>query len=246
MAGRLRPMKSGAPPGTAEASPPDAALACADLRKRFGRTTALQGVTVKIPRGMVLAIMGESGSGKSTLLLCLAGVIKPDSGYVWYEGQELTRLRDSDLTRLRRQEFGFVFQMGYLLPDLPALTNVAMPSILAGLSRREAEARAREWLGRLGVLEMADRRPAQLSVGEMQRVAVARALASQPKVIFADEPTGALDSRNAAAVMHELVSAAHQSGTTVILVTHSRQVARYADGALVMSDGAIRPTKVSA
>lgn len=212
-------------------------LACRGLRKRFGSTVALRGVEIDLREGEILALTGESGSGKSTLLLCLAGVLLPDGGDVRFRGRSLIRLSDRERTALRRTEFGFVFQLGHLVSDLPALLNVALPLMLNGVARRRAEEQARVWLRRFGVGEIVDRKPGEMSVGQAQRVAVARAMVTGPSVVFADEPTGSLDSRNAAVVIEMLVGTAREHGTAVVLATHSATVAGVADRELVMKDG---------
>ncbi len=184
--------------------------------------------------------MGPSGSGKSTLLHCLAGIIRPDSGQVGYADQELTKLADTQLSALRRAHFGFVFQFGQLVPELTCLENVALPLRLNGVRRREAERRAGEWLDRLEVAEVAQQRPGEVSGGQGQRVAVARALVTGPRVVFADEPTGALDSLNGELVMRLLTEAARETGAAVVLVTHEPRVAAYADREVVVRDGRTR------
>src|SRR6266498_500592 len=190
------------------------------LHKSFGPTTALAGAGLVIRPGEVVAVMGPSGSGKSTLLHCLAGIIKPDAGTVHYRGQVLSSMADGARSALRRTEFGFVFQFGQLVPELTCLENVALPLRLDGQRRATAERLARDWLARLEVDDVAGKRPGDVSGGQGQRVAVARALVTRPKVIFADEPTGALDSLNGERVMTLLVDAAKQTSAAVVLVTH--------------------------
>jgi putative ABC transport system ATP-binding protein len=208
-----------------------------DVHKRFGGTTALDGLSLQIAGGEIVAVLGPSGSGKSTLLLCLAGILLPDDGEVRYRGRSLASLSDAVRTSLRRDEFGFVFQFGQLVPELTALDNVSLPLRLAGLRRRDAVERAREFLASLGVDQIADKRAGEMSGGQAQRVAVARALVSRPRVIFADEPTGSLDSTNGELVMELLVSTARRQGSSVVLVTHEPQVAAYADREVVVRDG---------
>jgi putative ABC transport system ATP-binding protein len=181
--------------------------------------------------------MGPSGSGKSTLLHCLAGILRPDSGTVSYRGAELSALPDVTRSELRRTEFGFVFQFGQLVPELTCLENVALPLRLGGMRRREAERSATEWMDRLEVADVADKRPGETSGGQGQRVAVARALVTGPKVVFADEPTGALDSLNGERVMRLLVSAAKETNAAVVLVTHEARVAAYSDREVIVRDG---------
>ena len=219
-------------------------LAAIDLHKRFRGSVALNGLDVEVRGGEVVAVIGPSGSGKSTLLLCLAGIIAPDDGEVRYRGRTLANLPDATLTRLRRDEFGFVFQFGQLVMELTALENVSLPLRLAGLRRADAQSRAKEWLARLGIDEVSGKRAGEMSGGQSQRVAVARALVTGPRVIFADEPTGSLDSLNGELVMELLVSAARDQGTTVVLVTHEPIVAAYADREIVIRDGKLAPTAV--
>jgi putative ABC transport system ATP-binding protein len=214
-------------------------LAASDVRRSFGSTVALGGASVEVGVGEIVAIMGPSGSGKSTLLHCLAGILLPERGEIHYDGQRLDLLSESDRSRLRRDEFGFVFQFGQLVPELSALENVSLPLRLGGMRRREAERHAHEWLERLEVAPVAANQPGELSGGEGQRVAVARALVAGPRVLFADEPTGALDSLNGERVMSLLVEAARASATSVVLVTHEARVAAYADREVVMRDGRV-------
>jgi len=208
--------------------------------KSFGQTPALRGADVTVGQGEIFAIMGPSGSGKSTLLHCLAGIVRPDSGQVRYGGTDIGAMSDTRRSALRRTDFGFVFQFGQLVPELTCLENVALPLRLAGVKRSVAEHAARVWLGRLEVDEVAAKRPGDVSGGQGQRVAVARALVAEPKVIFADEPTGALDSLNGERVMKLLVSAAKESATAVVLVTHEPRVAAYSDREVVVRDGRTR------
>jgi putative ABC transport system ATP-binding protein len=213
-------------------------LAAEGLRKKFGPTTALDGASVEIAAGEVVAVMGPSGSGKSTLLHCLAGIVRPDRGRVVYRGRDLTAASDVELSALRRSEFGFVFQFGQLVPELSCTENVALPLRLDGRSRRDAERCARQWLELLEVADVAGNTPGQISGGQGQRVAVARALATEPRVLFADEPTGALDSLNGERVMRLLSDAARDSGAAVVLVTHEPRVAAWSDREVVVRDGA--------
>ncbi|WP_197322163.1 ABC transporter ATP-binding protein [Saccharomonospora sp. NB11] len=210
-----------------------------DLHKSFGATQALHGAHVDVHAGEVLAVMGPSGSGKSTLLHCLAGIVAPDSGTIHYEGRDLVAMSDDERSALRRTEFGFVFQFGQLVPELTLLENVALPLRLAGTRRRAAEATARQWLDRLEVGDLGDRRPGDVSGGQGQRVAVARALVTGPKVVFADEPTGALDSFNGERVMHLLTEAARETHAAIVLVTHDARVAAHSDREIVVRDGRV-------
>jgi putative ABC transport system ATP-binding protein len=214
-------------------------LSARAVTRSFGTTEALRGVDLDISAGEVLAIMGPSGSGKSTLLHCLAGILRPDEGEVWFDGTRLDALSERARTELRRERFGFVFQFGQLVPELSAVENVALPLLLAGVARRDALASARGWLERLRLAELEKRRPGELSGGEAQRVALARAMVAHPGVVFADEPTGSLDSLSGELVMDLLVDTARSAGTTVVLVTHEPRVAAYADREIVVRDGRV-------
>ncbi|MFF4354398.1 ABC transporter ATP-binding protein [Streptomyces sp. NPDC001530] len=178
---------------TSAPSSPPPVLSGIGLSKSFGSTHALDGVDISVRAGESLAVMGPSGSGKSTLLHCLANTERPDSGQVLLDGERIDQLREPDRSELRRTRFGFLFQFGQLLPELPAVENVALPLMLGGVARREAERRARQWFAPLGLEGKEDSRPGQLSGGQAQRVALARALVGGAQVVFADEPTGALD-----------------------------------------------------
>ena len=219
-------------------------LEAVELHKAYGPTPALDGARFAIRAGEVVAVMGPSGSGKSTLLHCLAGIVRPDSGEVRYRGRELTTMTDAQRSALRRGEFGFVFQFGQLVPELTCLENVALPLRLGGTRRRVASARAKEWLDRLDLGDLAGKRPGEVSGGQGQRVAVARALVTGPRAIFADEPTGALDSLSGEQVMRLLVGAAKDSGAAVVLVTHEPRVAAYSDREVVVRDGRTRELEV--
>ncbi|HSR87265.1 MAG TPA: ABC transporter ATP-binding protein [Streptosporangiaceae bacterium] len=218
-----------------------------DLYRSFGQTPALQGASLALRAGEIVAVMGPSGSGKSTLLHCLAGIYAPDRGEVWFDGRRLDRFSDAERTRLRRTSFGFVFQFGQLVPELTVADNVAIPLLLSRVGRKDAYARAESWLDRVGLSGLGGRRTGELSGGQAQRVAVARALISQPSVLFADEPTGALDSTTGAKVMDLLVSAAQEQHTAVLLVTHDAGIAQYADRTATVQDGRVtEPTGLTA
>jgi putative ABC transport system ATP-binding protein len=207
--------------------------------KSFGPTAALRGATIGAAKGEILAVMGPSGSGKSTLLHCLAGILTPDEGEVWFAGQRLDKLRESERSALRRDRFGFVFQFGQLVPELTAAENVALPLLLSGTRRASALAQARTWFPRLGLDGLEHRRSGELSGGQAQRVALARGMIAVPDVLFADEPTGSLDSVTGEQVMNLLRTAAREHGTTVILVTHEARVAAYADREVIVRDGRV-------
>ncbi|NDZ80250.1 ABC transporter ATP-binding protein [Streptomyces sp. SID10853] len=220
---------------------PAGSLLYADaLHKAYGPTAALDGAAFSVHAGEVVAIMGPSGSGKSTLLHCLAGIVRPDSGSVTYQGRELSAMPDAERSALRRGEFGFVFQFGRLVPELTCTENVALPLRLNGVKRKEAERTAQEWMDRLEVAELGHKRPGEVSGGQGQRVAVARSLVTGPRVIFADEPTGALDSLNGERVMELLTQAARSTNAAVVLVTHEPRVAAYSDREVVVRDGRSR------
>ncbi|KAB7852406.1 ABC transporter ATP-binding protein [Streptomyces mobaraensis] len=220
--------------------PAGSLLSAVGLRKSYGPTRALDGADFSVHPGEVVAVMGPSGSGKSTLLHCLAGIVRPDEGVVTYDGRRLTDLPDAERSALRRGEFGFVFQFGRLVPELTCVENTALPLRLAGLRRKEAEARALDWLERLDAADVRDQRPGEVSGGQGQRVAVARALVTTPRVIFADEPTGALDSLNGERVMELLTAAARETRAAVVLVTHESRVAAYSDREVIVRDGRVR------
>jgi putative ABC transport system ATP-binding protein len=221
-------------------APAGSLLAAEDLHKTYGATVALDGAEFSIHPGEVVAVMGPSGSGKSTLLHCLAGIVPPDSGSITYDGRELTGMGDAERSALRRSEFGFVFQFGQLVPELTCAENVALPLRLNGTSRKAAERAALGWMERLEVDDLKDKRPGEVSGGQGQRVAVARALVTGPRVIFADEPTGALDSLNGERVMELLTDAARSTNAAVVLVTHEARVAAYSDREIVVRDGRSR------
>lgn len=209
------------------------------LTKRYGPTLALDGVTLGIGQGTSTAIMGASGSGKTTLLHLLAGIIPPDSGSVRLEGSEITALNDRERSRLRRDQFGFVFQQWLLIPELTAIENVALALMLQGRSKREAIQPAAQWLAALGLQGLEDRRIGELSGGQAQRVAIARAQVTGARVIFADEPTGALDSRTSGEVIDALLGSTVSRGHTLVMVTHDPQVASRCQRIVQVSDGRI-------
>jgi putative ABC transport system ATP-binding protein len=217
----------------------DVILEARDLTLSFGETPALRGASVSVKRGEVLAIMGPSGSGKSTLLHCMAGIIVPDSGEVYFDGQRIDTMRETERSRMRRDRFGFVFQFGQLVPELTAEENVALPLLLAGTRREEALRVARSWFERLDLEGLERHRTGEMSGGQSQRVAMARGLVANPDVLFADEPTGSLDSLSGELVMGLLTRAAREQGSTVILVTHEPRVAAYADREVIVRDGKV-------
>lgn len=212
-------------------------------RTGTGHLTVLDGISFSVAAGERLAVVGPSGSGKSTLLGLMAGLDAPDAGRVVVEGRDLAGLSPSALARLRGQRMGFVFQSYRLLPTLTALENIAVPLDLAG--RADADATARAWLARVGLAERADHLPAKLSGGEQQRVALARALAPGPALVFADEPTGNLDSRTGAAMTDLLFGLVAESGATLVLVTHDLALAARAGRRIELSDGRIVADKTT-
>jgi len=217
----------------------DIVLGAEGLVKRFGQTDALRGIDLAVERGEILAILGPSGSGKSTLLHCLAGILPADGGSVTFDGRRIDQLTEAERSALRRSAFGFVFQFGQLLPELPALENVSLPLLLDGVGRREANERSRDALASFGVAALADALPGAMSGGEAQRVAVARALVARPRVVFADEPTGSLDSHNGERVMERFTDLVREAGTTLVVITHEPRVAAYADREVIVRDGLI-------
>lgn len=211
-----------------------------DIKKSYGETHAMRGISLTIKRGEVLAIMGPSGSGKSTLLHTLAGITKPDSGKVYLNGSRIDNLNDRQRTMLRRSKFGFVFQFSQLVPELTAIDNVAVPLLLNGIDRKTAYRKAEQWLNKVGINDAKLYHLAnQLSGGQIQRVAIARAMVINPEVLFADEPTGSLDSLNSELVMKMFIKTAKDNGTTVVMVTHEPTIAAYADREIIVRDGRI-------
>jgi putative ABC transport system ATP-binding protein len=217
----------------------DTLLEARDLHKHFGVTEALRGADLTVYAGEVVAVTGPSGSGKSTLLHCAAGIMRPDRGQVVFDGRRLDTLTDRQRSVLRREQFGFVFQFGQLVPELPAVENVALPLLLAGRSRAAALRAAGAWFDRLGLPGLQHRLPAELSGGQGQRVAIARALVTGARIVFADEPTGALDSVAADEVMELLVRTARDSAAAVVVVTHEARVAAFADRGVRVRDGRV-------
>lgn len=219
------------------------ALRFTDVVKEFplgeGRVRALDGLTLEIPPGGFTAIVGRSGSGKSTLLNLAAGIDAPTSGEVHVEGRALSSLDDDALTRLRRERVGVVYQFFHLLPTLDVRENVALPLLLEGRPEREALARADALLAEVGMSPRAKARPHTLSGGEMQRASVARALVHEPVLVLADEPTGNLDSRAAVQVVQLLADLVRRHGSTLVMVTHSREAAEAADRVVTLSDGRV-------
>jgi putative ABC transport system ATP-binding protein len=218
-------------------------LTAANLVKAYGQTRALDGVSLDVRAGEAVAIMGASGSGKTTLLHVLAGILPADSGSVTLDGRtgavRIDGLPERDRSRLRREDFGFVFQQGLLIPELTAVENVALPLLLTGHARDVAESHAARWLAALGLAGMEERRIGQLSGGQAQRVAIARAQATGARILFADEPTGALDSATSADVMSALLDSTLSRGNALVVVTHDPQIAARCTRVIRMQDGRI-------
>jgi putative ABC transport system ATP-binding protein len=227
---------------------PPAVLALQDLTKgyRSGSTPVLNRLRLELQPGEYVAIMGESGAGKSTLLNLIAGLDRPDAGRVQVEGIDLGALDDDAITRLRRARMGFVFQAFHVLPYLRVWQNVALPLDLLGTARRERHARALRALESLGLASLAERYPRELSGGELQRTAIARALVHEPRLVLADEPTGNLDARSAAQVLALLRSQLHESGAAGVLITHSVAAARTADRILLLQAGQLHAPDAAA
>lgn len=214
---------------------------CKTYRSAAHPIPALREISLQIAAGEFIALVGASGSGKSTLLHCLGGLDRFDSGDILIHGRSLAGMNDAELTRLRRESIGFVFQFFHLMPTLTVRENVTLPSLLAGRRGAEVEKRAATLLEAVGLAERASHFPHQLSGGEMQRTAVARALVHQPALLLADEPTGNLDSTNSARVLELIRQLTASAGTTVVMVTHSREIAQGAGRIIRMKDGRIEP-----
>ena len=219
--------------------PVNTIISAKNIKKSYGQTSVLHGVSLDVKQGEVLAIMGPSGSGKSTLLHSLAAIIPVDSGEILFDGRNIGKFSDNKRSILRRTAFGFVFQFSQLVPELTVIDNVALPLLLNGVSRNKAYAEAKKWLEAVGLTDKHESTPGEISGGQMQRVAIARAMVVQPKILFADEPTGSLDSLNSEHVMELFIKTAKDNGTTVIMVTHEPSIAAYADREIVVRDGQI-------
>jgi len=234
-----------APPGPADEAPPRQAVVGRDLVRRYGdgdaAVDALVGVSLSVSEGELVAVMGPSGSGKSTLMNVLAGLDRPTSGSAWIAGHEITAMGDTALTKLRRRHIGFVFQFFNLLPTLTAEENIVLPARIAG--RRPERAWLDEVIDSVGLDDRRDHRPAQLSGGQQQRVAIARAILSRPTVMFADEPTGNLDSRSGAEILDLLRRSAEDFGQATVMVTHDATAATIADRIVLLADGGIVRTQ---
>ncbi|MEV7227344.1 ABC transporter ATP-binding protein [Polymorphospora sp. NPDC051019] len=214
-------------------------LTAREVGIRFGATDALRGADIEIGEGELVAVMGPSGSGKSTLLHVLAGILRPDRGEIRLGDRRIDNLADGARSALRLTSFGFVLQFGDLVPELSLRENVELPLRLLKVRRSETRARAAALLRELEVEEFADRRPGEVSGGQAQRAAVARALVHRPAIVFADEPTGALDSVAGELVLDALTGLARQQGSAVVMVTHEARVAAYADRTVFLRDGRV-------
>ena len=210
-----------------------------DITKSFPQQRVLEGISLTVGDGESVAIMGPSGSGKSTLLHCMSGVLVPDQGEVLFDGRDVAAMSDAERSRLRLEHFGFIFQDGQLLPELTATENVALPQIMRGVPRSQAHDEAIDMLTRLGLGAYVDRYPGQLSGGQGQRVAIARALAGPPSVVFADEPTAALDQATGHEVMQQIVAVCQKFGVTLVVVTHDPKIADWCSRRVEIRDGLI-------
>lgn len=210
-----------------------------DITKSFPQQRVLEGISLSVSNGESVAIMGPSGSGKSTLLHCMSGVLVPDQGEVLFDGQDVSAMSDAERSRLRLEHFGFIFQDGQLLPELTATENVALPQIMRGVPRSQAHDEAIDTLTRLGLGAYVDRYPGQLSGGQGQRVAIARALAGPPSVVFADEPTAALDQATGHEVMQQIVAVCQKFGVALVVVTHDPKIADWCSRRVEIRDGLI-------
>ena len=210
-----------------------------NIHKSFGELEVLRGVSLEVKEREIVSIVGVSGAGKTTLLQIMGTLLPADAGEVEIAGTKIFDLSEKRTAEFRNRHIGFVFQFHNLLPEFSALENVMMPALIGGTKRKEAEQRATELLEAVGLTNRADHKPAQLSGGEQQRVAIARALINRPSVIFADEPTGNLDTHNRDEIQRLLFEVREKFGQTIVMVTHDERLAEMADRKIVMSDGAI-------
>lgn len=210
-----------------------------DIRKSFGEVEVLRGVSLRVERGEVVSVVGASGAGKSTLLQIMGTLMQPDSGVIEIDGMRPQQMNDRRLSAFRNGSIGFVFQFHHLLPEFDARENVMIPALIGGMSRREADRRARELLSTVGLADRMNHKPSALSGGEQQRVAIARALVNSPAVVLADEPSGNLDSATRDDIHALFFSLRERFGQTFVIVTHDETLAAKADRKIVMSDGKI-------
>lgn len=208
-----------------------------NIKKSFGSLNVLKGISLQVERGKIISITGPSGAGKTTLLQIMGSLDKPDSGRVIYDGQDITRMGEKELSAFRNRHIGFVFQFHQLLPEFTALENITIPLLIAGQGMRQASARAQELLELMGLADRAGHKPSELSGGEKQRIAVARALANQPDVILADEPSGSLDTKNKEELHKLFFNLRDKLGQTFVIVTHDEQLAALADRRIHIIDG---------
>ena len=211
-----------------------------DIKKSFGSLQVLRGVNLHIDKGEVISIVGPSGAGKTTLLQLIGALDRPTSGSILFNGRELASMSDKQLAAFRNRQIGFVFQFHQLLPEFTALENIIIPALIAGRSRSEAEKEAMELLGIMGLQERAGHKPSELSGGENQRVAVARALINKPALILADEPSGSLDSKNKEELHNLFFELRARYGQTFLIVTHAEELARTTDRTIRMVDGVVK------
>ena len=210
-----------------------------NITRSFGSLQVLKGISLNIDRGEVVSITGPSGAGKTTLLQIMGSLDKPDGGKVLYDGQDITRMSEKEISAFRNRHIGFVFQFHQLLPEFTALENITIPMLIAGQGMRQANARAKELLQLLGLADRANHKPSELSGGEKQRIAVARALANQPDVILADEPSGSLDTKNKEELHKLFFNLRDQLGQTFVIVTHDESLAAMTDRTIRLLDGSI-------
>lgn len=212
-----------------------------NITRSFGTLQVLKGISLKVERGEVVSITGPSGAGKTTLLQIMGSLDKPDGGSVLYDGQDITGMNEKEISAFRNRHIGFVFQFHQLLPEFTALENITIPMLIGGSSMGQATARAKELLAMLGLADRAEHKPSELSGGEKQRIAVARALANRPDVILADEPSGSLDSKNKEELHSLFFSLRDKLGQTFVIVTHDESLASKTDRTIHLLDGTIRP-----
>ena len=212
-----------------------------NITRSFGTLQVLKGISLKVERGEVVSITGPSGAGKTTLLQIMGSLDKPDGGSVLYDGQDITGMNEKEISAFRNRHIGFVFQFHQLLPEYTALENITIPMLIGGSSMGQATARAKELLAMLGLADRAEHKPSELSGGEKQRIAVARALANRPDVILADEPSGSLDSKNKEELHNLFFNLRDKLGQTFVIVTHDESLASKTDRTIHLLDGTIRP-----
>ena len=212
-------------------------LSAKNITRSYGDLQVLKGIDISIQKGEIVSIVGASGAGKSTLLHILGTLDRPDQGSLFLENQDLIRLRNSDLSRLRNQKIGFIFQFHNLLPEFTAFENICIPGYIGNLNEKNVRNRARELMVLLGIDQRGDHKPSELSGGEQQRSAVARALVNSPSIVFADEPSGNLDSKNAEELHKLFFKLRDELGQTFVIVTHNRELADLADRKIEMLDG---------